>query len=250
MQIDHADIVVCHDCNMNCRYCVDKFRDNANKQRIQLPLVERFLQLLTKHEHVQPHYKNPEDKLEILLLGGEPTLIGTQRLIDIANLIRKYNFSSVISTNARLVETVKDILPFFDWVQVAVYSDKEIDKWREFSTEKINLKLSGDASFSMEKLNHFVEYTKDFKRRSITMFFKPNFEQCCPDEEVQEFLKTLEWERVDSYEYSMFQGVRLKRCIPGLTNIVDEPHIPKLYPNGNYNKTWVNEDNDPYLGEL
>ena len=26
--------------------------------------------------------------------------------------------------------------------------------------------------------------------------------------------------------------------------------IPKLYPNGNYNKTWCNEDNDPYLGNL
>lgn len=247
MQIDHADIVVNHVCNMSCKYCVDKFRGNEGE--ISFENVCKFLHLLEKHEHVQPKY-NSNPKMEILMLGGEPTLIGVSKLALFCGAICGAGFSPIISTNARDKEVVKRILPFFDWVQVAVYSDAEIDYWRKLSTNKINLKLSGDASFSMKKLQHFADYTKDFKRRSVTMFFKPNFEQCCPDKEVQEFLNTLEWERVDSYEYTMYEGVRLKRCIPGITNIADEPHIPKIYPNGNYNKTWLNEDNDPYLGEL
>jgi len=247
MQIDHADIVVNHVCNMACKFCVDKYRGNEGE--VSFDSICKFLNLLKKHEHFQPKYHtNP--RLEILLLGGEPTLIGGDKLALYSGAIWGAGFSPIISTNARDKEVVKKILPFFDWVQVAVYSDAEIDYWRKLSTEKINLKLSGDSTFTMAKLEHFKEYTKDFKRRSVTMFFKPNFEQVCPDAEVKEFLTTLEWERLDSYEYTMYEGIRLKRCIPGVTNIADEPHIPKLYPNGNYNKTWVNEDHDPYLGEL
>lgn len=248
-EIDHADIVVNHKCNMNCQFCVDKFR-GSTEDIVDMRKVSSFLLLLQEHTHVSPKYRKDNGPLEVLLLGGEPTLIGVNRLALFCGMIAGAGFRSVISTNARRKDIVKEILPFFDWVQVAVYSDEEIDYWRSLSTKKINLKLSGDATFTMQKLEHFAEYTKDFTRRSITMFFKPNFEQVCPDAEVQKFLDTLSWERIDSYEYTMYEGVRLKRCIPGVTNIADEPHIPKLYPNGNYNCTWQNEDHNPYLGEL
>lgn len=249
MNIDHADIVVNHQCNMNCKFCVDKFRGSTTDV-VKMDKVAQFIQLLKKHTHVSPKYQNDNGPLEVLMLGGEPTLIGVDRLALFCGMIYGAGFRSVISTNARRKDIVREILPFFDWVQVAVYSDEEIDYWRSLSTEKINLKLSGDATFSMKKLEHFAEYTKDFKRRSVTMFFKPNFEQVCPDAIVQKFLDSLSWERIDSYEYTMYEGVRLKRCIPGVTNIVDEPHIPKLYPNGNYNCNWSSEEHNPYLGEL
>ena len=33
----------------------------------------------------------------------------------------------------------------------------------------------------------------------------------------------------------------------GHANVVEEPLIPKLYPNGNYNKTWNDELLDNYI---
>lgn len=248
--IDHADIVVNHMCNMNCKYCVDTFR-GSTEEIIKIDYVKSFLDLLKKNTEIyQPLYMDKKEALEILILGGEPTLIGTERLVEIADEVHKHGFQIVISTNARLKNVVKEIIPYFDWIQVAVYGDAEIDYWREISTDKINVKLSGDALFNLERLNHFVEYAADFKRKSVSMFFKPNFEQCCPDKDVWDLINKLDWERVNSYEYTMYNGVRLKRCIPGVTNIEDEPLIPKLYPNGCYNKTWKNELHDPYLGEL
>lgn len=47
--------------------------------------------------------------------------------------------------------------------------------------------------------------------------------------------------------YTFYKGVRRKKCIHGQTNIIDEETLPKLYPNGNYNKTWNNEELDDYL---
>ena len=58
-----------------------------------------------------------------------------------------------------------------------------------------------------------------------------------------------QWKRNGSYYYTFYEGVRFKRCVPGETNLIDEPTIPKLYPNGNYNKTWCHEELDDYLSD-
>lgn len=154
--IDHADIVVNHMCNMNCKYCVDTFRGSTN-EIIKIDYVKSFLDLLKKNTEIyQPLYMDKKEALEILILGGEPTLIGAERLVEIADEVHKHGFQIVISTNARLKNVVKEIIPYFDWIQVAVYGDAEIDYWRGISTDKINVKLSGDALFNLERLNHFV----------------------------------------------------------------------------------------------
>jgi len=79
------------------------------------------------------------------------------------------------------------------------------------------------------------------------MYFTPDFEEVCSDKEVWNLLNTLAWERNGAYMYTFFKGVRIKKCIHGHNNISDEPSVPKLYPNGNYNKTWENEYLDDYL---
>lgn len=131
------------------------------------------------------------------------------------------------------------------------HSEQETDYWRGVNVKygNINLKLSGDQMLTLEKLNHFIDTTTDFTRRSVSMYFTPDFEELCKDDRVWNLLdsKLLNWERNGSYFYAFYKGVRFKKCIPGKTNIIDEPTVPKLYPNGNYNRTWLNEDMDDYL---
>lgn len=234
--LDHVDIVTSHMCNRNCRYCVDKFI-HTSTETIKLEDIEKFLQLIRKITN---------EKLEVLLLGGEPTVLPTETLIEIANLIHKYDFSPIMSTNGLLKDKIIELLPYYDWIQVTVYNDKDIDFYKNY-TDKINIKLSGDASLTMEKLNHFIEYTKDFKRRSVSMYFTVDFKDLCTDKDIWALLDTLDWKRNGSYVYSFYKGVRFKKCIPNETNIIDEPTVPKLYPNGNYNKTWNHEELDDYL---
>lgn len=237
--IDHIDIVVSHQCNMMCKDCIDKFRGQDDKI-VKLKDIENFLKLIREHT---------DEELEVLLLGGDPTVVGSYYLIEIAKLVKKYNFRIIMSTNGLLKGTVKDCLPYFDSIQITTHSNKETDYWRQYSN-KINIKLSGDQNCTLETLNHFIAYTKDFYRRSVSMYFTPDFEELCKDERVWALLNTLTWQRNGSYEYAFYKGVRFKRCIHGQTNIIDEPTVPKLYPNGNYNKTWNNEELDAYLGQL
>lgn len=234
--LDHIDIVVSHQCNMKCLHCIDKFRGQSD-EIVKLEDVEKFLQLIRKHT---------SKSLEVLLLGGDPSVAGAYYLQRLALLIRKYDFKPIMSTNGILKGTIVDCLSYFESIQITVHNDAEIDYWRNYA-EKINVKLAGDNNLTFEKLIHFIEYTKGFTRRSVSMYFTPDFEELCKDIMIWEMLDSLQWERNGSYEYAFYKGVRFKKCIPGITNIIDEPTIPKLYPNGNYNKTWNNEEMDDYL---
>lgn len=237
MFIDHIDIVVTHACNMNCNHCIDKFRGTEDRL-VKLEDIENFLRLIRKHT---------DEPLEVLLLGGDPSVAGAYYLIQIAKVIRKYGFRPIMSTNGILKGTIIDCIPYFDWIQITTHSDKETDYWREYG-DKINIKIAGDSNFTYDSLCHFIEYTQnDFTRRSVSMYFTPDFEELCTDDKVWNLLNTLEWKRNGSYEYAFYNGVRFKKCIHGETNIIDEPSVPKLYPNGAYNKTWNDEMMDDYL---
>ena len=234
--LDHADIVTSHLCNKHCKHCIDAFL-NTYTTVITTDIVENFLKKIRTV---------CDEELEVLLLGGEPTVLKESTLQEICNLIHKYNFKAIMSTNGILKEKIIRLLPYFDSIQVTVDSDEEIDYYRQYSN-KINIKLAGDASLNLEKFNHFIEYTEGFDRRSISMYFTPDFQELCTDKDIWNILNELTWKRNGSYEYAFYKGVRIKKCIHGETNIIDEPTVPKVYPNGNYNKTWCNEDMDDYL---
>ena len=55
--LDHIDIVVSHQCNMNCPYCIDKFKGINGE--IDLSIINSFLKKVRAIT---------DEKLEILLL--------------------------------------------------------------------------------------------------------------------------------------------------------------------------------------
>ena len=243
--ISHADIVVTHACNKKCEFCIDKFR-NSSSQIVSIQDIKCFLELLKEKTYKYNFEFDLNPKIEILLLGGEPTVLGATYLIEIANLIHAYGFEICMSTNGIRKDVIKTILPYFDLVQITVSNLKQINYWLPWK-DKVNLKLACDEKLTLEDFENFAENTSDFARRSLTIYFKPDFEELCRDENMLNLLDSLNWKRCGSYLYSYIKGVRVKRCIKGVTNIIDEPLIPKLYPNGNYNKTWLHEDLDDYL---
>lgn len=244
-RIDHADIVVTHRCNFNCPFCIDKFRNDPDRMEdVSLGIVEKFLDKLRDHTEYVPSFGN--EKLTVLLLGGEPTSLSEQDLKAIATSIKDHGFSPHISTNGVDRKKIKAILDYFDWVQITVHSDNEIEYWRPYK-DKVNIKISGDESLTYDRLSDWMKKVEDFPRRSVSMYIGPNFEDLCKDEQVWSLLNGMDFKRLGSYEYAFHEGVRFKKCIKNVTNVVEEPLIPKLYPNGNYNKTWNDELLDNYI---
>lgn len=238
IELDHIDIVTTHMCNNNCKHCIDKFVKTSNTI-IANEIVDKFLKMIREYT-TKP--------LEVLLLGGEPTTLPVKRMIEIADIIHSYGFSAMMSTNGILTKRIVEVLPYFDSVQITILpeDDEKINFWKQYA-DKINMKVAMDGSMTMERMQKFIEKTKDFARQSVCMYFTPDFQELCTDKDVWALLDTLDWKRNGSYTYAFKDGVRYKKCVPGETNIVDEPTVPKVYPNGNYNKTWNHEELDDYL---
>ena len=235
--INHIDIVTTHQCNQSCNYCIDPFR-NTSKKIIDTEKVAEFLASIRE---------KTEEKLTVLLLGGEPTLLSKQKLKQLTNIIHEYGFRASISTNGQLWRKAIKIAPFFDTIQVTIDDFDQIPLLHDIKN-KVNVKMPGDEYMNWQRLTEFMEETKDFYRQSVPMYFNPQtFEELCKDRYVWDFLDSLSWERNGSYKYAFYGKIRFKKCIPKETNIIDEPKIPKLYPNGNYNCNWQNETMNNYL---
>ena len=234
--IDHADIVVTHTCPNRCPHCIDKFI-NTDSRIVSLSDIEDFLRIVSAHS---------SPGLEVLLLGGEPTSVGFDYLKDITEVIRSAGFSPIISTNTRDKEMWVKLVTIFDWVQITVHSKADIEFLKPYA-DKVNIKLAGDRTLTFKRLKEFIADTASFIRRSVSMYSTPDFTELCTDAEIWNILNGLDWKRNGSYLYAFYEGVRFKKCIHGETNIIDEPTVPKLYPNGHYNKTWCDEDDDRYL---
>lgn len=87
--LDHVDIVTSHICNKNCNHCIDKFL-HTSKEIISLETICKFLKVIRSYT---------DQSLEVLLLGGEPTVLPVKQLIDIANYVHQENFLILMSTN-------------------------------------------------------------------------------------------------------------------------------------------------------
>lgn len=236
-EIDHADIVTSHLCNRHCEFCIDAFL-NTSRELIDERLVESFLSMIDDYTGGR--------RITVLLLGGEPTVLPKDKLIAIADIVHAHGHKASMSTNGIRRQHIIDIMPYYDSIQITFDDLAKMSEWAGYE-DKINAKICGDSAFTMEKLSQFKRLAKDFQRRSVSMYFTDDFCELCRDKEVWEYLDGLEWKRNGSYMYAIDDGVRFKKCIPGETNIIDEPTIPKLYPNGNYNRTWRHENLDDYL---
>ena len=241
LDIGHVEVVVTHKCNYKCNFCVDELV-NKDDLVVKLEDIENLLSKISKRT---------DKRLEVLLLGGEPTTVEGDYLNKIADIVHSFGYKILISTNGVLRNVVDEIIDKFDWVQITSHNDKELEYWRNHRlVNKINIKLPGNESLNVDKLNYFIDRTKEFGRRSVNFYFNTNdLKDLCTDDGINKFLEGLEWKSIGAYEYTIKDGVRYKRRSKNRMTDSSQKRsiIPKLYPNGNYNKTWGNEDMDDFL---
>lgn len=173
-EIDHVDIVTSHICNKRCEHCIDAFL-NTSKERISLRDVEVFLDLVSQY---------CAGKKTVLLLGGEPTVLSAETLEEIADVIHSHGYKATMSTNGVFADKIERLSKTYDSIQITIEDLDEIDNWRHIA-DKVNLKICGDESLTVEKLDEFAKKAVDFQRRSLTMYFDENtLEELCQDEHV------------------------------------------------------------------
>lgn len=252
--IDHADILVTHKCNKGCPTCIDKWV-NKYKQIISFDTIIKYFNLLEKNTISVPSPVNKEAKTLVNILGGEPTVVGEDFLNKIAENAHARKFLTWISTNGIKEETVKRILPNFDMVHITVDTPEEAIKWANSEwLNRIDIKFPCTEKTSLADFLKFAEITKDFPNKKMIVYndlhrkeikMQPELEALLDDPNVNYIVAPHGFQK-----YAEINGVTIKRTIEQDNYFADSQMIPRLYPNGNYNCTWENELNNPYLGEL
>ena len=239
-EIHDCNIVVNHKCNKHCKTCIDKFLD-VSKDEVTLEMVEKYISRLTK-------YTTQKCK-EIMLLGGEPTCSSFELLKGISDIGRHYGWRMIMSTNGIEREKILRLRDCYDVFQITMRGQSDIDFWKSVNMQdKITAKFNGDADFTLDTLNWFIENTREFYHKSINMFHtQDGQQQLCTDKRVWDLILPLERTSHLMYHVVFYKGVRIKWGSPGCTQVEKCPSSPILFPNGNYGCTWQNENLDDYL---
>jgi organic radical activating enzyme len=107
----YASLVVTHECNRHCPFCIDAYRGNA--EYISIPLVKKACEVF--HER---------GIVDVLIVGGEPTI--HPDIVNICKAIRAEGFNTILTTNFSNPQAFYQLDGIVDCFNVSWYGQKEI----------------------------------------------------------------------------------------------------------------------------
>lgn len=244
----HADLLVTHACGVGCRFCIDAFVDTSSNVT-NLSDIEDYLRFLAEVEK-----KNHPDMSSVLILGGEPTKAPFDYLKKVAELIHYYGFNAAMTTNGQSGEKLLELDGYIDFINISHYGKNAIinkDYLYKFKKTEITLSklITKDAFPTFESFKQFI---KEAKTNSLNYRFSTlqentvNLSDLHPkwvDEELLPNCKIIPClECLNATEYEGYI-IKIMHYHNDNENI-DFPPYPKLYPNGNANRDFSNEESE------
>lgn len=116
----YASLVVTHECDRHCPFCIDTYRGRA--EYISMPLVEKAMEVFKNHEIN-----------DVLIVGGEPTL--HPNIIEICETVQNYGFNSILTTNFSNPKTFFNLDGIVDNFNISYYGQKLLPRQRELESD-------------------------------------------------------------------------------------------------------------------
>lgn len=151
---DYMSIMVTHECNRNCLFCVDQLR--GLNEYITLDNVRLALEF-AKENGIK----------DILLVGGEPTL--HPEILTIAKMCQEQGFNVILTTNFDNLEVVYDLDQYvnsfnFSYYGQRVFPNPEKFKHADLTLSTLIFKGRFDSQKKIDKFidTHAANYTIKF----------------------------------------------------------------------------------------
>lgn len=117
---DYVTLIVTHECNRHCPFCIDRYR--GNNEYIKMVDVRRGLEFAKEF-----------GAKDILLLGGEPTL--HPEIVEIAKEVKRYGFNCVLTTNYSNPEVVRSLDGIVDSFNISYYGQRNLPDQKDFISD-------------------------------------------------------------------------------------------------------------------
>jgi len=146
---DYIFLIVTHECDRNCAFCVDK--DRGKQEYITMENAAKAVQ-----------YCLDNDIKTITILGGEPTL--HPFIASICSMIRYYGINIVMTTNYSKPSVVAYLDKFVSSFNISYYDQKHLPKQKDFNADLTLSKLLFKGGIdTREKLDNFIDkHQNDF----------------------------------------------------------------------------------------
>lgn len=191
-------IVVTHECNKKCPFCIDK-----NRGILVYITIDKVLEAL----------KHAKDKgiKDILLVGGEPTL--HKDITTICKVVKLFGFNLILTTNYTLPEIVKKLDGIVDSFNISFYNQSPLPDRRNFHSDlTLSTLIFNGQLDTKQKLDEFIDKYKDrFILKFSTLAICNDWTKA---RQKVDYLDKLECEKVvlfDEIEGQIYRGFVIKR---------------------------------------
>lgn len=146
---DYLFVVLTHECNRECRFCVDIYRGEEG-----FLTIPNFINAL--------EFAKSRNIKTITLLGGEPTL--HPGIVELCKMVKDEGFNLVMTTNFDNLEILYELDKYVDSFNFSYYGQRELPDPTRFIHADITLSTliyrTGMLS-SKEKLDAHIDKYKD-----------------------------------------------------------------------------------------
>ena len=145
------NLVVTHDCNKKCSFCIDKYRGSG--EYIILDNVRVALEFAKSRGLVE----------DILIIGGEPTL--HPQIVEIALMIKMMGFRSIMTTNYTKPDVVAKLDGIVNCFNISHYNQPEMPNQRDMMSDiTINKLIHKHSLNTKADLNDFIDEFEEIAR--------------------------------------------------------------------------------------
>lgn len=146
---DYMSIVLTHECNRVCKFCVDSYR--GEDVYISVENVEKAL-----------IFASTQNIKDILLVGGEPTL--HPDVVKISRLVKSYGFNLIFTSNFDNLDVIYSLDGIVDSFNFSFYGQKTLPDPTKLSHSDLTLSSlihKTGLLNSKEKLDAFIDKHQD-----------------------------------------------------------------------------------------
>ena len=220
---EYGSLVVTHECNKHCQFCIDKYRGQA--EYITLPNVEKALQ-----------FAKQKGLKEILIVGGEPTL--HPNIIEIAKLVKEYGFKSILTSNYTTPWIIKQLDGIIDCFNVSFYNQNKLPMQCDFVSDiTITTLIHKQQLNSKLLLDEFIDKYQNYGHLKFSTLSICN--EWTKQMQQVDYLDTLEAEKMllfDEIEGLVYRNCIIKRYDKLINN--DSYQSFKFHVSGEISQSW------------
>lgn len=220
---DFATLIVTHECNKNCNFCIDKYRGNT--EFISIENVIKAINYAKKH-----------NIKEILIVGGEPTL--HPKIIEISKIIKDFGLKTILTSNYSKPEIIKQLDGIIDCFNISYYNQKILPKQENFKSDiTINVLLHKKQLSTKEELDKFIDKYKNYGQLKFsTLSICNNWTE---KNQKLEYLDQLNGKRI--LLFNEIEGILYRDCVIKRFDRVistNSKQSIKFHVDGEISKSW------------